>query len=570
MRVAIYARYSTDGQKETSIDDQVRACRETAARLGLADAEFVVYADDAITGSCKGTHKREQYHAMRESVKRGGVDVLICDQQCRLARNAMESLSFFDDIKKHDVQLLTADGFDSRHPTAQLLFGLKSVFSEFFVEETQHRVRRGMEGEFERGAMITAIPYGYDIDAEASTASGKCLWKIVPEEAEVVREVFRCRKEGMSLPQIAGILNGRGVPTPRGKEEEKSQYWRAGGLWRLLQNPMYKGRYIVNFSKSKSADKLEATRSMPELALVTEDEWAICQSKGKRSESGDAERISRAGRKKGPYGGGRHALAGVFRCGTCGVHLSCHHAKTDKGSLHCIQCEHATACGVPGRQPQYVSMLGVKLMLRTLLTDIVQGDVLAHFRERLKARLSGGRDAELAVAREELRIAINVRSRLTRLLGEIGDDDAELEAQYVAAREKVLMLEDRVQDIERSQSMLNHDVIAKQVGVDISVVVDAFLSNDVAPEKTRALLQRIFPSIVLLGKADRFTAIFEVKIKPGAILAEASDTAEVNAEAVVKYVRLRTSGAKYPTWSVDEISPAEAGIEERTVCTLSS
>ena len=108
MRVAIYARYSTDGQKETSIDDQVRTCKETAARQGLADAEFVVYADDAITGSYKGTHKREQYHAMRESLKRGEVDVLICDQQCRLARHAVESLSFFDDIKKHDVQLLTA------------------------------------------------------------------------------------------------------------------------------------------------------------------------------------------------------------------------------------------------------------------------------------------------------------------------------------------------------------------------------------------------------------------------------------------------------------------------------
>ena len=99
LRVAIYARYSTDGQKETSIDDQVRACRETAARQGLADAEFVEFSDDAITGSQKGTHKREQYHAMRESVKRGEIDVLICDQQCRLARHAMESLSFFEDIK---------------------------------------------------------------------------------------------------------------------------------------------------------------------------------------------------------------------------------------------------------------------------------------------------------------------------------------------------------------------------------------------------------------------------------------------------------------------------------------
>jgi len=567
VRVAIYARYSTDGQKETSIDDQVRACRETAARLGLADAEFVVYADDAITGAQKGTHKREQYHAMRESVKRGEVDVLICDQQCRLARHAMESLSFFDDIKKHDVQLLTADGFDSRHPTAQLLFGLKSVFSEFFVEETQHRVRRGMEGEFERGAMITAIPYGYDIDAEASTASGKCLWKIVTEEAEVVREVFRRRKEGMSFPQIAAVLNSRGVPTPRHSDEKSRRYWRAGGVWRIIQNPIYKGVYVVNFGKSTSGNRLNATRRMPELEIVSESDWAICQSKGKRSECGAAEHIANTGRKKGPYGGGRHAFAGVFRCGTCGVHLSCHHANSVKGpgSLHCIQCEHATAEGVPGRQPLYVSILGIKHMLRTLLTQIVQGEVLEHFRDRLKARLSGGRDAELAVAREELRKAANVRSRLTRLLSEIGDDDSELEAEYVAARERVAALEHRVQEIERVQAMLNRDAIENQLSVDISVVVDAFLADEVAPEKTRALLQRIFPRFVLVGKSDRFTAIFAVQIKPGAILAEASGTEEVSTEAVVKYIRLRTSGAKYPTWSVEEITASEAGLEDRPV-----
>ncbi|WP_374326912.1 recombinase family protein [Azonexus sp.] len=555
LRIAVYARYSTDGQKETSIDDQIRCCAETAERYGLSLSEDLVFADDAITGTAKATHKREQYHALRLAVRSGDVNVIICDQQCRLARSAKEALEFFEELKAHGVRLLTADGFDSEQATAQLLFGIKSVFAEFFIDETRHRVCRGMLGEFERGAMVTAVPYGYKVDVVRSADEGRCVWAVNEAQADVVREVFRLRKEGMSLNQIAAVLNLKGEATPN-----KGKYWGASAIQRLLKNSIYKGYYVVNFSAEKGRQRPDGQRLMSELALVSSADWNLCQSRGMHSSSCPQDSqlgMPRQG-ARASYGSGKHPLAGVIRCGTCDAYLSRHGAKSDTGTMHCSQCDQATRVGVPGRQPLYISVKGVRQMLNWLLQKVVTGEAVERYRDCLRQRLDGGREAELLAARSALDRAERSRERFGRLLRQIGEDDPVLEKGFLKAREDVLTLERKVQELEHGLQQMNQDVIRRQLDIDLSQVVEAFLSDQQAPERTRFLLNRIFPSIVLEGKIDRFTAIFRVEVKLGAILAEASGTDELASDNEILWVRLRTSGPKHPTWSVEEITAAEA------------
>lgn len=564
LRVAAYARFSTDGQKETSIDDQLRTCREEATRRGMLLSDDLIFSDDAISGKQKATSKRDRYHALREAVRRGEVDVIICDQQCRLARHATESMSFFDELKAHRVRLLTADGFDSTGSNAQLLYGIKSLFSEFFLDETRHRVLRGMKGEFERGNMVTAVPYGYEIDAIQSAQTGQCQWSINPAQGEVVKEIFRCRKDGMSFHQIAAILNGRGVATPNKGKKKEGLYWRATAIWRILQSPIYKGVYQVNFGSDKPQERTLSQRLMSELALVSTADWDACQVQGKRSPPASEAKLPGSPKRRGPkgsYGGGKHALAGVFRCGVCGVPLSCHHTATDAGSLHCTQCEQATSSGIPGRQPQYVSIKGARLMLRFLLEKVISGEAIVRYRECLRERLEGGRDVELATAQQAVGKAERTQERLGRILGQISEEDPVLERQYLKTREEVMHLTQKVRELEDGLLQLNQEAIQKQIDIDLSLVVDAFLADDVAPERTRALLNRIFPKIVLIGKTDRYTAIFQVEVKPGAILAEASGTAELANGNEVMWVCLQTSGSKFPTWTVEEIQDPGISLE---------
>jgi DNA invertase Pin-like site-specific DNA recombinase len=83
MRVAIYARYSSEHQSERSIDDQVRLCREHAERLGWAIAE--VYADYAMSGAHLASRPRAQ--AMLAAAKEGRIDVVLAEALDRLSRD---------------------------------------------------------------------------------------------------------------------------------------------------------------------------------------------------------------------------------------------------------------------------------------------------------------------------------------------------------------------------------------------------------------------------------------------------------------------------------------------------
>ena len=328
------------------------------------------------------------------------------------------------------MRLLTADGLGSEHPTSQLLFGIKSVFSEFFVDETRHRVGRSMQGEFDRGSMITAIPFGYEKDVLRSNATGQCHWTICQEEAAVVREIFISRKNGISLNQIAAILNGRGVATSRQKMDEAAIYWRAAGVWRILQCAVYKGVYQVNFGETKTHARREAQRMMSEFALVSTADWDICHAMGKRSRSAVEEVLVK------------------------GVNLSCHRSSTDAGTMHCIQCEHATNVGLVGRQPLYVSIKGLQVLLRWLLDHVLSVEVVKHYRAQLRKRLAGGREAELQSAQQDLE-----------------------KAQYSKTRTDVLELSERCRLLELEMADMNEAAIRLQLGVDLSTVVEAFLND---------------------------------------------------------------------------------------------
>jgi hypothetical protein len=300
---------------------------------------------------------------------------------------------------------------------------------------------------------------------------------------------------------------------------------------------------------------------MNDLALVSIADWDACQKLGKRSSSPAETELKTIHGQRGTYGGGKHFLAGVLQCGVCGVGLSCHHAQLNAGSMHCAQCEHATVTGIPSRQPQYVSVKGVRLMLHWLLQKVVAGEALSRFRSRLRERLDGGRELELSTAEQELNRAERSQLRLGRLLQQIDADDPILEQQYLKNREDVMRLKHQVGVLQEGLRQLNQTAIQQQLEVDLSVVLEAFLSDTGAPERTRSLLKRIFPAIVLRGKTDRYTAIFEVQFKAGAILAEASGTAELIHNHETLWVRLNTSSSKTPVWTVAEIPAPDSFIE---------
>jgi DNA invertase Pin-like site-specific DNA recombinase len=543
MKTAIYARYSSEQQRETSIEDQVRRCGELAQRHGLEPSLELTFSDAALSGTAKDLSKRAGYQQLLMAWDNRAFDTLLTDELSRLARDGVELALLQRRLQNTPVRLITADGIDTAQANWELLLGLQSIVSQQSVRDTQHRVVRGMIGQLERGFMVATPPFGYQLDRKFDAAGNRIgtHWRIDDEEAAIVREVYTMRRNGASLNTIAETLNRRCVPTPRAPRKTVG-YWRPGMLFKLLGNPIYRAEFVWNDSvfiraKAKKTGRPLKIRhfARPLLRIVDDTTWHDC-NRGTHSRTG--------------FGGGRHALAGLIECGACGATLTVSSGKTP--SLYCAQCSQATRVSAPGatRYTGSVSMSGIKVMLLTALQELLSPAMVADFKERLRQRLGGGAEEELKRVRHQHDLARKASERLARLLASIDADDPILETEYRQKQTELRELADQVVQLEARREISQKAAMEKQLSIDPTTLLESLFKAGQPAEKVRSILARLLPKILFRGKMDRTTAVFELSYSAGAAAALASDTATLDDEPLIRRVQL-TSGAKRPTeWNV--------------------
>lgn len=555
---AIYARYSTADQKDSSIEDQVRRCREIAARHGAIVPDSLVFMDAAVSGSEKGRLKRIGFDELLAAIESGGFFLLVVDELSRLARDVLELAKFDKLIARKRLRVVTADGLDSTSPTWTLQLSIIGAMAQFSLKETKHRVIRGMQGQLERGWMIAAPPYGYRAVQELD-ATGKALgtsWCIQPEEAEIVREIFKLRSHGQAYGQIAKSLNAKCIaPSSRQRQRTQNQMWLMPAIYRLISNPIFKGIFIYHASPTYLSQQAETgleaeaptVYPRPQLALVSESLWAIC----------NAGKISRTG-----YGGGRHLLAGLVTCGHCHGILNVSSPEHGTRTLTCALCNQEKFIGIRTQTVGYVSVTGVSYLLETLIKTALGEEFRAGFASRLKAKLAGGHAAELKSARETLMRAERQCQRLANNLGQIAEDDPYLLEQYKNARDTRLENERSVKRLEEAMVPIDTKALELQLSVDPATVIGLLFSENTLPvERKRAILSRLFPRIVMLGKGGaRQTTLFEVDMIPGGIAAELTQTGLLVDEVVRYRLALKTSGKRPTVWEVEFLANNEVSI----------
>ncbi len=179
---AAYARYSTDEQRATSIDDQLRRCRELAARHGLSVEDALVFSDSAVTGTSKGDAKRKGYRRLLDAIEARACDVVIADEVSRLTRSTAEGGRLIELVENTGVRFLTFDGIDTHQESWKLLWLFKLTSATQEVDAAAFRTRRGMLGQLERGYQVAQAPYGYR-PLKHFTPGGRMLgttWVIEP------------------------------------------------------------------------------------------------------------------------------------------------------------------------------------------------------------------------------------------------------------------------------------------------------------------------------------------------------------------------------------------------------
>jgi DNA invertase Pin-like site-specific DNA recombinase len=322
MRAVIYARYSSENQRDASIEDQVRTCKAEIGRRAYALTQ--TYADHAISGS---TNLRPGYQKLLEDARIGQFDVVVAEALDRLSRDQESIAGLYKALTFAGVKLVTVSEGDIN----ELHVGLKGTMNALFLKDLAIKTRRGLEGRVRQGKSAGGLPYGYEVvrqfAADGQPIGG--LRRIKRSEANVVQRAFKLFASGKSPKAIATLFNNDKIPAP------------SGGLWAettirghakrhcgVLRNDIYRGKLIWNrqrFVKDPVSGKRLpranpesqwVTQDVPELRIVSDDLWDKVQARFRDVRNMPNVRASMATKfweQRRP----RHILSGLVKCGCC-------------------------------------------------------------------------------------------------------------------------------------------------------------------------------------------------------------------------------------------------------------
>ena len=193
MNAVIYARYSSDSQREESIEGQLRECHEYAEKKGITIVQE--YIDRALSAS-KDTEKRLDFQRMiRDSAKRQFEIVLVWKLD-RFARDRYDSAHYKNILKKNGVKVLSATEPISEGPEGIILEAMLEGMAEYYSAELSQKIHRGQkENALKCVNNGGAIPLGYKLGNDQKL-------EIDPVAAPIVQEIFRRYAEGETIREI--------------------------------------------------------------------------------------------------------------------------------------------------------------------------------------------------------------------------------------------------------------------------------------------------------------------------------------------------------------------------------
>lgn len=509
--VAIYARYSTDKQDASSIDDQVRRCSEYAKKHGWHVVE--VFSDEAISGAHL---ERPSFQRMLEEAKqtrKRRFSAVLIDDLSRLSRDLWGmGRVVFEDFAAYQVPIIdvmTGTSSDSAH--ARQLFAAMGMSNDFFLQMVKAETHRGLEGRALGGFWTGGRVYGYTtIDERNPQDPDRPRKQVIVDEAQalMVRRIFQLYVDGMGFKAIADLLNTEGIPAPYDKlkyGKVNGKGWPHTTVRNLLKNERYIGKWTWNVSKwvsvpnKKNKKRVErppeehVVKEFPELAIIPRELWDAAQTK--------------LARRKGPGrhpGNGKHrnVLTGVLKCGTCGGSIGVAGGKKAKGvSYSSLGCNtHRSRGGTICSNNMTVSEGKVMGTIVSVLTDVLNKPdnldaFLTRFNDRYQAQTRAA--ATRSPLDDQIDEATKVVANLTNAIAKTGSD---------ALFDKLGEAEQRLQQL---REMKAKEPSPKVTQAPTNDLVKARLKNLVGmlnkdPNKAREALLRATKPFILkpVGEGD--------------------------------------------------------------------
>ena len=319
LRAVIYARYSSENQREASIDDQIEICRRYIDQQGWTLTG--TYDDRAMSGA---SAMRAVFVRLTTDARAGMFDIVVCEAIDRLSRKLADIATLYDQFAFDRVQIhATSIGL-----VTQMHVGVMGMMAQMFLSDLRDKTRRGQLGRARAGRIPGGLAYGYDVVLPAPGVREAGERRIRPDEAAVVERIFRDYAAGKSPRQIAHALNAEGVPGPGRRPwidtTIRGQVDRGTGI---LNNTLYIGRlswnrcsYVKDPRTGKRVARVNAPDQyeqveIPDLRIVGDELWQQVKARQAevRLEMHDADGNVLNGTHRREF-----LLSGLLTCGCCG------------------------------------------------------------------------------------------------------------------------------------------------------------------------------------------------------------------------------------------------------------
>ena len=320
MQPALYARYSTENQRETSIADQLSKGRERCDRERWpAPMEF----SDAATSASTLLVSRPGGKALLDAIYCGQVTVLIIEALDRVFRNLVDQEQTVAHIEFLGVRIIgLQDGYDSLNENREMPRIVNGMVNQQYLRVIGQKTHRGLIGQIERGYHAGGLSYGYksvaDIQGEQILGHHLVIDQV---QAGWVRWMYEHYADGWSVQRLAHELNRLGIASARGGTWAVSAiYGRADRGSGVLNNELYIGKYVWNRGKyikhpvtrkrirQDNPESEWMIKPAPDLRIVSEELWLRAH-----------ERMRAPTREGGRGRGARPTtlFGGLLRCSIC-------------------------------------------------------------------------------------------------------------------------------------------------------------------------------------------------------------------------------------------------------------
>ena len=501
IKAVAYARFSSEHQRDESIDAQLRAIRDFSQKNG-----FTIVGEYIDRAYSARSDQRPDFQRMIRDAGEGKFQAIIIHKLDRFSRERYDSAYYMRELKKCGVQLFSVTENIDNTPESVIMESVLVGMAEYYSKNLARETMKGLKENAYNGKHTGGLPpLGYKVDPVTKRIG------VNEQEAGAVKLIFDMAAGGAHYPDIVDELNRKGYRTKTGKE------FGSSSLHDILKNQKYIGVCVYN--KRVSQDICNSSRKFKD-----ESEWIVRNDVYPPLVSEEVFNLVQERLKKREVSGQAHPkevylLSGKIRCGVCGTAYCGERKRNGKGIIsYSYFCNsrnkgHGSSCGNPSINRTLIESYVLQRLAEYVFSDSLIPDIVSSYNRYLQNRNSSSVQRLNELTKQSASIQRQINSVIDLLIdtqsSSLKDKLKVLESRRDAIQEEIahLSTSDHENTVTEEQLRDNFSYIRSCLSdgtlPGVKKLIDVFIHEVVVYPKKVVVIFNLYPQIKFKHKTGK-------------------------------------------------------------------